>query len=222
VVAVDAAGKLLMYRGTGAGAFVPGGGLAIGTGWGGFTALLAPGDGRPDLLARTRTGCCCSTAATGAAASDGEREQIGTGWQSMTALVAPSDWNGDGHLDILAPTSDGKLLMYRGNGAGGFVTGQRELIGGGWSSLGALTLVWDPPARPPPPRPLRPPPRSPRAAPSSGSRRAARVPAGASRSASASAAARAASLRACSSSSSRASAAPSASTTGGRSSCGCG
>jgi hypothetical protein len=69
VLAVDAAGKLLMYRGTGAGALAPGGGLAIGTGWGGFTALLAPGDGRPDLLARTRTGCCCSTAATGAAAS---------------------------------------------------------------------------------------------------------------------------------------------------------
>ena len=56
VLAVDPDGRLLMYRGTGAGAFVPGGGLPIGTGWGSFTALLAPGDwsgdGRPDLLAR--------------------------------------------------------------------------------------------------------------------------------------------------------------------------
>jgi hypothetical protein len=60
VLAVDSAGKLLLYRGTGTGAFVPGAGQAIGTGWGGFTALLAPGDwsgdGKPDLLARTPDG----------------------------------------------------------------------------------------------------------------------------------------------------------------------
>ena len=45
--------------------------------------------------------------------------------------------------------------MYRGNGRGGFVTGQREQIGSGWSSLSALTLVWDrpPPAAPAPPAP---------------------------------------------------------------------
>jgi hypothetical protein len=46
--------------------------------------------------------------------------------------------------------------MYRGNDRGGFVTGQRELIGSGWSSLGALTLVWDP-LRPPAPAPAAPP-----------------------------------------------------------------
>ena len=74
VLAVDSAGRLLMYRGTGAGAFVPGGGVPIGSGWGGFTALLAPGDWSGDgrrgpARAHLRRRCCCSTAATGAAGS---------------------------------------------------------------------------------------------------------------------------------------------------------
>jgi hypothetical protein len=108
VLAVDSAGRLLLYRGTGAGAFVAGGGSPIGTGWGGFTALLAPGD-----------------------------------------------WSGDGRPDLLARTADGLLLLYRGNGKGGFLSSSGEQIGSGWSSLGALTLVWNrpPPVAPAPPAP---------------------------------------------------------------------
>jgi heme oxygenase len=267
VLAVDPGGRLLMYRATATGRFAAGGGLPIGTGWGSFTALLAPGDwngdGKPDLLARAPDGRLLMYRGNGASgflnghgeqigtgwqsltallaprdwngdrkpdilarASDGRlllyrgngsggflqptAQQIGTGWQSLTALLAPGDWNGDGKSDVLARTSDGRLLMYRGNGSGGFlqptaqqigtgwqsfnalfaggdfsgdgkpdilardangllfvyrgngrggfVTGQREQIGSGWGSLGALTLVWDPrpPARPPPPPPTPP------------------------------------------------------------------
>jgi hypothetical protein len=82
VLAVDSAGRLLLYRGTGAGRFVAGGGSPIGTGWGGFTALLAPGD-----------------------------------------------WSGDGRPDLLARTTDGLLLLYRGNGSGGFLTGSGSRSG---------------------------------------------------------------------------------------------
>ena len=42
------------------------------------------------------------------------------------------DWSGDGTPDILARTQDGRLLMYRGNGSGGFSTGQGEQVGSGW------------------------------------------------------------------------------------------
>ena len=55
-------GGLLMYRGNARGGFSTGTGETIGSGWGGFTALLAPGDcsgdGRPDILARSPTARC--------------------------------------------------------------------------------------------------------------------------------------------------------------------
>ena len=53
-------GGLLMYRGNARGGFATGTGETIGSGWGGFTALLAPGDfsgdGKKDLLARQSDG----------------------------------------------------------------------------------------------------------------------------------------------------------------------
>ncbi len=173
VLAVDPNGRLLLYRGIGGGAFHPGGALAIGSGWGAFTALLAPGDwsgdGRPDLLARTSEGALLMYRGNDRGGFvTGTAETIGSGWQPFTALLTPRDWSGDGKRDLLARDADGLLLMYRGNGRGGFVTGQREQIGTGWNSLSALTLVWDP--IPPAPRPA-PPPAPPAAAIPDGSAR---------------------------------------------------
>ena len=67
----------------------------------------------------------------------GAGEPIGSGWQSFTALAAGGDFSGDGKPDVLARQPDGTLLLYRGNGAGGWVTGAGEPIGTGWGSLGA-------------------------------------------------------------------------------------
>jgi hypothetical protein len=148
VLAVDSGGRLLMYRGTGAGAFVPGGGQPIGTGWGAFTALLAPGDwsgdGKPDLLARTSDGALLMYRGNGAGGFlSGHGEPIGSGWQSFTALLTPRDWNGDGHPDLLARTSAGALLMYRGNGTGGFLQPTGQQIGSGWQPFTALFAPGD-------------------------------------------------------------------------------
>ncbi len=148
VLAVDSGGRLLLYRGTAAGRFAAGGGQPIGTGWGSFTALLAPGDwsrdGKPDLLARTSDGKLLMYRGNGSGGFlNGHGEQIGSGWQSLTALLTPRDWNGDGKPDILARTSDGKLLMYRGNGSGGFLQPTAQQIGSGWQSLTALLAPGD-------------------------------------------------------------------------------
>ena len=148
VLAVDSGGRLLMYRGTGAGAFVPGGGLAIGTGWGAFTALLAPGDwsgdGKPDLLARNTDGLLLMYRGNDRGGFvTGIPQQIGAGWQGFTALLAPRDWSGDGKPDILARNSEGGLFMYRGDGDGGFLTGQAEQIGAGWQGFTALLAPGD-------------------------------------------------------------------------------
>jgi FG-GAP-like repeat/Tachylectin len=143
VLAIDSAGKLLLYGGTGAGTFARGGGQAIGTGWGGFTALLSPGDwsgdGKPDLLARTSDGLLLLYRGNGTGGFSGSGQQIGTGWGGLSALITPRDWNGDGHPDLLARTSEGALLMYRGNGAGGFLQPTAQVIGpSGWQVFTAL------------------------------------------------------------------------------------
>ena len=148
VLAVDPGGRLLMYRATATGRFAGGGGQPIGTGWGSFTALLAPGDwsgdGRPDLLARAAGGALLMYRGNGSGGFlNGHGEQIGSGWQSLTALLVPRDWNGDRKPDILARASDGRLLMYRGNAKGGFVTGTGETVGSGWQGFTALLAPGD-------------------------------------------------------------------------------
>ena len=44
VIALDGTERVLLYRSTGAGAFVLGGGIPIGSGWGTYDTVLAPGD----------------------------------------------------------------------------------------------------------------------------------------------------------------------------------
>ena len=78
-------------------------------------------------------------------------EQVGSGWAQFTALASGGDFSGDGKPDVLARTPDGALLLYRGNGAGGWITGQGEPIGSGWNGLSHLTLVPTTPAAPPAP-----------------------------------------------------------------------
>ncbi len=91
----------------------------------------------------------------------GRGEQVGGGWAGFTALASGGDFSGDGKPDVLARATDGTLLMYRGNGAGGWVTGTGEPIGTGWNGLSHLTLV---PATAPPPAPA-PEPAAPPTAP---------------------------------------------------------
>jgi hypothetical protein len=155
-------GRLLMYRGDGDGGFATGRAEQIGTGWGQFTALFSPGDfsgdGKADVLARHSDGRLLMYRGNGAGRwITGRPEQIGTGWGQFTALFSGGDFSGDGKADVLARHSDGRLLMYRGNGAGRWATGRPEQVGTGWNGYGNLLLAWDPPPPAPPPPPPAPP-----------------------------------------------------------------
>ena len=140
-------GGLLMYRGNARSGFVTGTGEVVGSGWQDFTALLTPGDfsgdGKADLLARRPDGALLLYRGDGDSGFAGGGVGIGTGWQDFTALLAPGDFSGDGKADVLARRSDGALLMYRGNGAGGWVTGSGEPIGSGWQGFTALAAGGD-------------------------------------------------------------------------------
>jgi FG-GAP-like repeat len=147
VLAIHPDGRLLMYRGNGAGGWLLGRGEGIGTGWASFTALLAPGDFsgdlRPDLLARTQDGALMMYRGDGAGGwVTGHGEQVGSGWQSFTALLAPGDFNGDGRPDVLARAPDGSLRLYRGTGAGRWMD-NGIVVGSGWQDFTAVFAAGD-------------------------------------------------------------------------------
>jgi hypothetical protein len=147
VLAIHPDGRLLMYRGNGAGGWLTGRADAIGTSWQGFTALLYPGDfsgdGKPDLLARTPDGRLLMYRSDGAAGwLLGRGEQVGVGWQDFTALLAPGDFNGDGKPDVLARAPDGSLRLYRGTGAGGWMD-NGIVVGSSWQNFTAIVPAGD-------------------------------------------------------------------------------
>ena len=108
-------------------------------GWGPFTALLAPGDfsgdGLPDVLARQADGTLLMYRGDGDGGwVTGKAETIGTGWQTFSAIMPGGDFSGDGKPRRARRQPGGALLLYRGNGAGGWVTGAgragRQRLGG--------------------------------------------------------------------------------------------
>ena len=148
VLVRDGDGRLLMYRGNGAGGWAAGARQTVGSGWGGFTALVAPGDfsgdGKPDVLARDAGGALFMYRGDGDGGwLTGTAEKIGSGWGPFTTILGAGDFSGDGKPDVLAVNPAGALLMYRGNGAGGWLTGQAEPVGSGWGGFTALAAGGD-------------------------------------------------------------------------------
>jgi hypothetical protein len=144
----NADGQLLMYRGNGTGTWATGIGQVVGGGWGGFTALLAPGDfsgdGFPDVLARDSAGTLFMYRGDGDGGwLTGKGEAIGSSWQGFSSIIPAGDFSGDGKRDLLAVHPDGTLYMYRGNGKGGWVLGRGEPVGGGWAGFSALASGGD-------------------------------------------------------------------------------
>ncbi|MFE9400654.1 FG-GAP repeat domain-containing protein [Streptomyces sp. NPDC006530] len=136
LVAIDRAGALWVYPGTGSlqGTNTLGSRAQIGSGWDSMTELTSPAKG--DLMAVDRTGALWSYPGTGAingTATLGSRTRIGSGWDSMRQLVG-ADFNGDGKGDVdavQAPASaTGALYFYPGTT--GSALGDRAQIGVGW------------------------------------------------------------------------------------------
>lgn len=130
-------GALFLYAGNGQGGFLSS--RQVGSGWGGFTALLSPGDfdgdGHPDVLARGRDGSLWLYPGDGAGGW-GSPRVVGSGWSGFTSISSPGDFDGDGFPDVLATTADGTMWLYPGNGSGGWKNPVR--IGSGWNSMSTV------------------------------------------------------------------------------------
>ncbi len=114
VVAVDDAGLLWLWRGTGGGRVDPVPVLA-GTGWTSMAWIASTGDldgdGRADLMARDTAGTLWYYRGDGVRSFSG-RAAIGTGWQSMVSIVPMPDMTGDGVPELLGLTTSGDLYRY--------------------------------------------------------------------------------------------------------------
>jgi V8-like Glu-specific endopeptidase len=144
VFAVDPAGNLLQYKGTGTGFFVPvdqGGVGQIGNGWAGFNDIMVTnnwtGNGRPNLLGRTPSGDLYLYTSNGSGGweNGGVGLKIGNGWQAFNTIITPGEWLGDGKQALIGRTPTGDLRLYQSNGAGGWVNGMGVKIGNGWQSF---------------------------------------------------------------------------------------
>jgi len=134
VLAVDAAGKLLRYP------FVAGDKLgkaqSLGSGWA-KTRLFAPGDwnrdGKTDLVGITSAGKMMLFPGNGKGGI-GAGVEIGHGWNKYN-VIPSSDLTGDGINDMLAINQQtGVLLLYAGDGKGGFKPGYTQ-VGHGWKTM---------------------------------------------------------------------------------------
>lgn len=128
LLAVTTDGALRLYPGNGTGGFLASTGTVIGAGWAGFRSVNGPGDfdgdGKADMLAVAFDGTL--TIYSGDGAGGFLRSiplVIGSSWQNYPSVVTTPDFDGDGNSDILATTSSGDLLLYRGSGTGRFLNG---------------------------------------------------------------------------------------------------
>lgn len=141
LLTVNSTGYLYLYPGRGNGSFsAP---VLLGSGWGQYREVRGHGDftndGTPDVIARGSDGSTYLYKGTGKTSAPIEaRRLVGkftTG--SFNTLVTVGDVNSDGHADLLARDSAGKLWLYPGNGNGaptGSIFGARKDFGVGWQA----------------------------------------------------------------------------------------
>ena len=141
----DMQGRLWLYRANWTGGFEPR--QQIGSGWQTFDEVRPVGDwngdGNADLVARqTTTGDLCLYLGNGASGFLDGCRVMGRGWMVFRELIGVGDWTGDFRPDVVAVRRDtGALILYPGNGAGGFLASRQ--IGAGWQARDALTSVGD-------------------------------------------------------------------------------
>ena len=136
VIAVRPDGAMLLYVGNGTGGWATGTGRMIGSSWNQFSKIFSPydftGDGHPDVMAIDRGALRLYTGNGVGGWANPAGAVVGTSWDQFVSVTSPGDFSGDAKSDLLAVTGGGVMLMYRADGAGGWITGAGEPIGSGW------------------------------------------------------------------------------------------
>lgn len=143
LTAIDGSGRLLVLKNSGSSTFTPV--VATSGGWGSAALVTAVGpmdsDNLGDVVARLSDGSVWlyRGGTTGALTRGAVR--IATGWQKVSQLIAVGDLSGDGKTDLVARWSDGRLVLYRGTGAGALASS--AVIGTGWGVFASTVSTGD-------------------------------------------------------------------------------
>jgi V8-like Glu-specific endopeptidase len=148
IFARDSSGRLYNYRSDGAGGFLSGAPLQIGTGWNMFTDIMVTndwiGNGLPNLMGRTADGKLIIYNSNGHGGwSNPHGTQIGTGWNRFNTVLTPGSWLGDGHQSLIGRTPGGELWLYNSNGSGGWTNPAGTKIGTGWGAFSTFMSPGD-------------------------------------------------------------------------------
>ncbi|MEH1098011.1 trypsin-like serine protease [Micromonospora sp. CPCC 205561] len=142
LIARDTAGNLRLYYGSGFGNDGYGGfymSRQINSGWGGFKRIFRVynwnGDNRPSIMAMKTTGELYLYNTDGQGNFSGGAKLIGTGWAGFTALMVTNNWMGNNRPSLLVRKSNGDLVRYTSDGAGGWENPSGTRIGTGWNGF---------------------------------------------------------------------------------------
>ncbi|WP_433875112.1 FG-GAP repeat domain-containing protein [Sinomonas atrocyanea] len=157
VLARDTSGNLFLYPGDGRGDWLPR--RQVGWGWNECGAIVPVGDfdadGINDLLCRATDGRLVFFPGQGdgtfrpvssympnrirtAAMPGWSNPLIGEGWNSLSQIFSPGDFDGDGRNDVLARDAGGQLLLFRGDGKGGWLSDRATAVGWGWGGMARI------------------------------------------------------------------------------------
>ncbi|MER5308892.1 N-acetylmuramoyl-L-alanine amidase [Streptomyces sp. NPDC002773] len=142
-VARDTSGVLWYYQGSGNPSSPFKGRLRTGGGWGAYDRIVAvrdvTNDGKPDLIAREKSGLLWLYQGTGVPATPfATRTRVGAGWQAYNAIVSTGDLSGDGKADLIARDTAGVLWSYTGTGKATSPFATRVRVGSAWGGYNSI------------------------------------------------------------------------------------
>ncbi|MFF7339558.1 FG-GAP repeat domain-containing protein [Streptomyces sp. NPDC008163] len=113
-------------------------GSSLGGGWSGYTALVGPGDlsgdGKGDLLGRTKSGDLYLFKGNGLGTKLAARIKVGYGFNTYNKIVGAGDLSGDGIADVVARDTKGNLYLYKGTGSATKPLKARVKLGYGYNT----------------------------------------------------------------------------------------
>lgn len=139
----DGTGSLVVQFGKAGGGFTP---FSVGYGtWNEYDVTIGkwPKDNSaPAILAIEKASGTLWNYTNPSGGNHGPRTAIGNGWGGFSTAIV--DFDGDGNMDVISKQpATGQLVLYRGDGGGGFRNEGRQVLGTNWNTMDCIGVIED-------------------------------------------------------------------------------